>query len=572
MSTDTAPETPRVRVLLVDDDEDEFLRMRDLCQKVVDSPIELRWIDDYDAALAAMARDRPDVLLVDQRLGDRSGLELLRELADLDVPSILLTEEGARESDSQAMKAGAIDSLVKSELTVALLERAIRYACERKRIQSELKRAALTDALTGLASRTLLRDRLTGELARAQRNGTLCGLLFVDLDRFKHVNDTLGHDAGDALLREVAARLRTSARKVDTVARLGGDEFVILLSQLKEPGGARVVAQRVIDVLAKPVRIGPREVQISASVGLAVHPEDGADAETLLKNADIAMYAAKEAGRNGFQYFAPRMAERVARRVETESLLRGAAARREFALHFQPIVELSTGKLCSVEALLRWAPGGKMVSPAEFIPILEEIGMMHDVGDLVIDMACAELVRWRAAGLEVPMVSVNVSPTQLHRMDLVDRTLATIERHGLVPSDLELELTETALITEATAGELLGELAEAGIRLALDDFGTGYAGLSSLRDFPLSTMKIDRSFVREAASSPRKAALSRAMALMGRTLDLSVVAEGVETEEQLAFLRDIGVDAVQGFLVAKPAPASELATKLAGHVWLAPAP
>jgi diguanylate cyclase len=559
--TDNLP----IRILLVDDDEDEYVRMRALTRQI-DRGVTLEWTQDYDDARTRLMANTHDLALIDYSLGARTGLELLHELAEgvagaTTVPLIMLTGMGSDKLAMSALRAGAADFLEKSALTVSLLQRAIRYALERTKANNELRRLALYDNLTGLAGRALIHDRLGSEIARERRAAVGLAVLFVDLDRFKYVNDSLGHDAGDALLKDVARRISDCVRECDTIGRLGGDEFIVALPQSHDLTNAVMVANRLLEQLSKPYIINGHEVQISASIGVSSFPSHGDTPEALLKSADLAMYAAKSGGKRRVHVFAPELADVASRRLHLESTVRDAWRKQEFSLVYQPIYDLSSRRLRSVEALMRWfdSNGKPKLGPLEFLPVLDDLGI-SSVNTWVIDQACKQMAKWKTERVSVPCVSVNISPDHLGQERLVQQILETVNKYGMQPSELEVEVTETASM-HAHCGHVLRDLAAAGVRLSLDDFGTGFSGLSTLRDFPFGSIKIDRSFVSAMRISSREQALVKTMVLMGTTMDLEVVAEGIENEEELKLVAAMGAASGQGYHMARPCPADAIGGK-----------
>lgn len=428
-----------------------------------------------------------------------------------------------------------------------------------KRYQAELEFQANRDTLTGLANRSLLHDRLQQTCAYVERYGHSAWVLFINLDRFKFVNDTLGHKAGDRMLKEVADRLRVAVRDTDTVARLSADEFVLILSEQADEALSPAFVQRIMDAIARPVSIQAYEFVVNCSIGVAVCPGDGKDAETLLKHAGVAMYRAKEVGRNNFQFFAPSMNEHAMERLRIEGDLRNALERDEFVLHYQPQIDSKTGTVLGVEALLRWRhPALGMVPPVRFIGLAEETGLIVSIGDWVLRTACQQSVAWQRAGLGAIRVAVNLSPRQFYDRDLVGAVRAALDDTGIAPHLLELELTESMMMNDVEhAAGILRRLKALGVHLSIDDFGTGYSSLAYLKRFPIDVLKIDQSFVRDISVDPNDAAIVQSIISLAHSLRLKVVAEGVETEAELEFLRRHGCDFMQGYYFGRPVEAGE---------------
>jgi diguanylate cyclase (GGDEF)-like protein/PAS domain S-box-containing protein len=439
-----------------------------------------------------------------------------------------------------------------------------RDVSERKAAEELISYQAYHDTLTGLPNRLLFRDRLSQALAHAHRTGRTLGVVFLDLDHFKRINDTLGHSAGDRLLEGVARRLAACLREGDTVARVGGDEFTLLLEPLAQPEDAAKVAEKLLQALATPFELDGHRLHVQASIGISLYPDDGQDTETLLKNADNAMYRAKEAGRSNYQLFTRAMTVRAQERLNLEGALRQALERGEFELRYQPFVELKRRRVVGAEALLRWRVAGRgLVPPAEFIPVAEESGLIVPIGEWVLREACATLARLTrvAGGLRI---AVNLSPRQFQRQDLVRSVDRALAESGADPRLLELEITESlAMQNVAATVEVLSALRERGIRAAVDDFGTGHSSLSYLKRLPIDTVKIDRSFVAGVPGDPDDAAIVSAVVRMAHSLKLRVVAEGVENGRQLRFLARHGCEEVQGFLLGEAVPAAELLQELA---------
>ncbi|HWJ95149.1 MAG TPA: EAL domain-containing protein, partial [Telluria sp.] len=430
----------------------------------------------------------------------------------------------------------------------------------RKQAEEALVRMANHDALTGLPNRVLLQDRLAQAIVQAQRNGHEVSVMFIDLDRFKHVNDSLGHDAGDALIVEIARRLSGCLRESDTVARQGGDEFVVVLADLAGPGDAVNVAHKVLGSLFQPLELCGQEVFPTGSIGIAMYPRDGHDSQTLLKCADTAMYHAKASGGNSFAFFSADMGMQSFEHLQMEGALQRALLHGEFVLHYQPVLDAGNSGLAGVEALLRWQSRRQgLVMPAEFIPLAEETGLIMQIGEWVLASALAQLVAWRAQGLEPPRVYVNLSARQFHDHDLAAQVERLARAAGADPSWLGLEITESVLMENpAAAAQTMHRLAALGVHLAIDDFGTGYSSLASLRRFPINSLKIDRSFIGDIGADAADAEIVKAVIALAHSMKLKVVAEGVEQEGQLAFLRAHGCDQVQGYYFSRPRPAQEI--------------
>lgn len=427
-------------------------------------------------------------------------------------------------------------------------------------IQERLSHLAHYDTLTDLGNRVLLRNRLDAAIEQAQRNGHLVALLYLDLDRFKTINESLGHSIGDNLLKAVGQRLHDCIRKGDTIARLGGDEFTVLLPFVHDVGAPAHVARNLLEALRPPVAVDGHEVFISASIGITVYPDDGQSAETLLKNADLAMYRAKSTGGDSYEFFTEDMTLLTVKRLDMEHKLRYALERNEFSLHYQPRADIQSGKVCGLEALLRWQqPELGSLAPAEFIPVLEDTGLIIPVGEWIIQSVCAYAQSLRRAGFDALRFAINLSPRQFRDKSLVGSIRQSLQDSGLDHRYLELELTENLLIENIdTTIAMLNELHDLGIHISIDDFGTGYSSLAYLKRFPIDTVKIDRTFVRDVVTDVDDKAIVNAIIGMSRSLGFSVTAEGVETKEQLEFLRLQGCNELQGFFLSPPLNTEDL--------------
>jgi diguanylate cyclase len=434
-----------------------------------------------------------------------------------------------------------------------------RMAKSLKQANADLKHMVLHDTLTQLPNRLLLEDRIGQAIGESRRAGTRCALLFVDLDRFKVMNDSFGHFVGDELLRAVAGRLRAAMREEDTVSRLGGDEFVVLLRHVQDGADAAMVARKLVELVSAPLRLEGHELSVTPSVGIALFPDHGGTAQALITNADAAMYQVKKSGRNGFQLFTPEMSTFFPDRLALERDLRKALERRELELYYQPKVDVLNGGTTGMEALVRWRhPQRGLILPGDFIPLAEETGIIVPLGQWVLREACRQNKAWQALGLQPLRVAVNISAAQLRHDDLADQIALALRDTGLDAKYLEIEITESVVMQNASAAlATLDRLSQMGIHLAVDDFGTGYSSLSYLNRFPINTLKIDSSFIRDLSSDRNDAVIVRAIITLAHSLHLQVVAEGVEHDSQLGFLRSFGSDQYQGYLHSKPLPAAE---------------
>lgn len=689
-----------LKVLLIEDDEDDYILTSELLEEIKRTKYEITWISKYSNALTAALERDYDIGLVDYRLGEGDGITLIREVRKrgCQAPMILLTGQGDSDVDLAANQAGAVDYLVKGEIDSQLLERAIRYAVahakaakslaeselrfrsiiesatdaivltdslgeviswnrgaetifgyasseifgksistlftngysdihttnpqvnalaaagllhpgssaieirgiksdgtelpleisvsswqtsegtyysaimrdvtERRSLESQLTHQALHDPLTKLPNRVLFRDRVEHALVRAERSNRETAVMFLDLDNFKNVNDTLGHSAGDALLVCVADRLQACLRNGDTASRLGGDEFAILLEDTTKTQHGIIVADRILESLRRPININGRDVFVGASIGIAVSSELASNPATLLRNADVAMYMAKNHGKNQYAIFESEMHSALLRRSEIEADLRTALTCGEFEMRYQPIVDLDNDRVVAMEALVRWNhPRGMIIGPDEFIPIAEDANLMQNLGRWILEQSCAQCAYWNREfeHLRPLAVCVNLSGRQTLDDGLISAVRSALENSGLDPANLVLEITEGTMLrnTEATVSKL-SQLRDIGVRLAIDDFGTGYSALSYLHRFPIDLLKIDRSFVGKINTGREGAAMARAIISMSETLHLRTIAEGIEDPEQIVMLQGLGCEMGQGYLFAEPLVADDMTRFLSG--------
>ncbi len=549
-------------VLLVEDSLIDAQLIRRLLRRVSSAYYRVTHVCTLNDAVLSAEDLVPDVILADLNLPDSRGTQTVASLQTSypDIPLVIVSAWEDEAISLRSVKAGAQDYLVKGHIDGANLHRVIRYAIERKRTELELVRLAHFDQLTSLPNRTLLRERVDHALARAMRAGTGVATLILDMDRFKEINDMLGHEIGDKLLIEAARRIRACVRDQDTVARLGGDEFAVILEGVSEAKEVLPVIERIIASLNEVRAIDGHEVNSSTSVGIAMYPENGNDLSELLRAADMAMYQAKSTGRGRYQFFADAMQEEAQSRHALEWALRRAVEKKEFELVYQPQLGLRTGAVIGVEALLRWmSPTRGLLTPYHFIAGLEEFRLINEVGEWVLQTACEQIRKWHEMEFEPMRIAVNVSAQQFEDPMLIDKIRGALKETKLPPEFLELELTESCLMTDPVqASALLREIREVGVRIAIDDFGTGYSSLTYLHEFPLNALKIDKNFVQSVESNDRGGPISKMIIGLGQNLGLEVIAEGVETEGQLEYMREHGCDVAQGYLYARPESPEDL--------------
>jgi len=535
-------------------------------------------LDDEEAALnrEKLVAAREDTANLRER-----AIDLRENVADSREDAAYLREGTATSRERDVRSAETIQTesdnhIIKlqqanAHLVVATIE-AHKLAEQVEATKVQLAHLAHHDVLTGLPNRILLQDRHIQAMELACRQNRQLAVMFLDLDQFKHINDSLGHAVGDKLLQSVAQRLLDCVRHSDTISRQGGDEFVVLLPSIENPEGAALCAQKMLAALALPHLINQHELHISVSIGISIFPDDGQDAETQLKNADTAMFHAKASGRNNYKFFEQDMNNRAVQRQFVEAGLRGALERQEFVLHYQPKINLQSGVIVGVEALIRWQhPGQGLLPPAQFIAIAEDCGLILPIGRWVLREACLQARSWQQAGLPSIIVAVNVSALEFRAKDFLDNIRQVLKETGLEPSYLELELTESVLMQDAGSSDsILHALANLGVKLAIDDFGTGYSSLSYLRKFPINTLKIDQSFVSQICSNPDDAAIVSAVIKMGQSLKLRIISEGVESSKQASFLLAQRCDEGQGYYFGRPMVAEAFATLLQTGVTFIP--
>jgi len=524
-------------------------------------------------ALQVASREPPDLVLLDIRMPEIDGYEVCRRFKEDEalrgIPIIFISAATDTDVKVHAFTSGGVDFVskpfepeevlarVRTHLALRAVERELERRLRQK--EQEIVYMAYHDTLTGLPNRLLLLNRLEYAIDVATRANSQMAVLFLDIDRFKVINDSLGHDVGDRLLVTMSQRLHNTVRRSDIVARLGGDEFVLVLTDFDTAVYVAHVAEKLLSHLLETLSLDGHKVRVTASIGISIFPQDGTDARTLLRNADIAMYRAKEEGRNNFRFFDQTMNSRAVERLDMETSLRQAVENQEFVLHFQPKVVLGDGTVLGTEALIRWQhPKRGLVPPVEFIPLAEETGLIVPIGAWALRAACQQTQLWRQNGSPDLTVAVNLSARQFHQPDLPEQVARVLRETGLPPAALEIELTESTVMESAEkAIQALRHLRDIGVRIAVDDFGTGYSSLSYLKKLPINSLKIDRSFIADLVHDADDAAIVQTIIALGKVLRLEVVAEGVETEQQAAFLRKNGCPIGQGYFFARPLAAGD---------------
>ncbi|MFW6092492.1 MAG: putative bifunctional diguanylate cyclase/phosphodiesterase [Pseudomonadota bacterium] len=551
-----------MKLLLVEDDRADARFLRSCLARSRGEPPDLVHVECLNDALEALRAGEFDVVLLDLHLPDATGetcVQSIKQLAPT-TPIVVLSGEDSEDYAINILKEGVQDYLVKWDGEGKIILRAIRYAIERKRAEVRLNHMATYDALTQIPNRSYFVGYLEKAVSRAQRSGTMLGLVFLDLDRFKGVNDTLGHHFGDKLLIAASQRIEQSVRNGDVIARMGGDEFAVLLEGVDDVRAAETVARNLTIALSEPYLLDGHHVSATVSIGITIFPTDRGDPEALIKNADIAMYQAKNAGRNGFKFFTESMHREILHQHELAQDMRRALENDEFYLLYQPQYRLSDGVIAGSEALVRWQrPDGQRVLPGDFIEIAEEYGHIIELGRWVARAACLQSLDWQRRGWRPGQVGVNVSPRQILHATFCDDLERLVREVGIDPRNIELELTESCLVQDVrTAQYALSRLKDMGFALAIDDFGTGHSCLDYLRRFPIDTLKLDRSFVKDIGVNQHGPAICRAILSMAESLELDTVAEGIETPEQLDFLVEHGCRRGQGFYLSRPVRAEDV--------------
>ncbi|MDH5564648.1 MAG: EAL domain-containing protein [Nitrospirota bacterium] len=555
-----------IKLLLVEDNHQEALRINNMLKEGLQNQFTLEQRLSVSEALDLVQQHTFQAIILDLHLPEGQSFEAIPQFIQYcpGAPILILSGVEDEEQAIRAVKCGAQDYLIKGQTSSSTLCRAIRYAMERHRATQRITQLAHYDHLTGLANRGLFYERLNCAVARCNRNDMAMALMFLDLDHFKAINDTLGHECGDSLLKTVATRIKKCIREIDTGVRLGGDEFAVLLEQIISVEDVAAVAQRILQLLAQPIIVNHHQLQVTGSLGITIYPWDSANPQELLSHADAAMYRAKAQGGNNYQFYTAGMKTAGLDGSTLEVELTRALAKKEFLLHYQPQMNLRTKEIIGMEALLRWHhPYQGLIGPNHFIPQAEENGMIIPIGEWVLRAASKQAKYWEKQGFSTSQVAVNLSARQIHQGNLPALIQSILKRSNLDPENLKLELTETFLIheTEETL-QTLRELKAMGIHLYIDDFGAGYASLRYLKSFPVDGIKLDQSLIQHLPHNTNDAAIVQAIISLGKALGLQVIAEGVEKQEQADFLEEHGCDAMQGYWIAPPLPAHESAQHL----------
>ena len=556
-------------VLVVEDDWEDYLLVRTYLHRAVQSQFDLKHVVTLEEALQALVEQEFDIVLADYFLQGNTAMDLLKhlKLTGLDVPVVVLTGGDASDLDDTLMQLGASDFIPKDEVTTGLLERSIRHAIERKRSEQQISLLIKRDPLTGLGNRMIFEEHTELAIARAKRYKNQLAIAFLDLDRFKNVNDTLGHHVGDLLLTLIGSRIQAATRKSDVVARIGGDEFTLMLDNVSDIQSLDTVAEKILAEVMRPAQLDGKLLDVSASMGIAIYPDHGLTVSELMRKADMALYECKTRGAAHHLVFTDCLQARLQKEIRVENGLHRALNNNEFELHYQPVINMQDGSLLGVEALIRWClPDGTIVMPNDFIQEATRVGLTAELGEWVVEAACQQLRCWLDQGLTLSM-SVNISPHHLRYIGFDQMILDTVNKYQIPPSLLILELTEEVFVDSGVASfDTLNALRNVGIKIAIDDFGTGYSSLRYLKTLPIDRIKIDRCFVSEdnleALSDPL---ITQAIIYLCQGLGLDLVAEGVESEEQANCLQQQGCMTGQGFLYARPMTADALIEWMGSH-------
>ncbi|HEY5404029.1 MAG TPA: EAL domain-containing protein [Pyrinomonadaceae bacterium] len=570
------------KILVIDDEE----QIRNLLVAVLGNSYECQTASSAEEALTAIGSKTFDLVISDIDMGGMSGIELVPKLHSLSPDTVVLMISGNQDIESaiKALRVGAFDYITKPldlRHVEAAVERALHHrtllkekAHYKEQLEqlleertAEVDRLAYYDTITQLPNRTLFEDRLAQAVEIARSTDQTLGVLFISLDQFKKVNDTLGHKPGDSLLREFGQRLKSCISRTDTVARFGNDEFALLKTQIEGTKDVIETIGALVQMLKFSFDLDGQELFATSSVGVSLFPLDGEDGQTLLKNAGAALYKAKRSGGANYQFYTADIHELASRRLALETSLRRAIQNQEFLIHYQPRVSVDSLEITGVEALVRWQhPSLGLVSPAEFIPLAEDTGLIVPIGEWVLRQACIQNKSWQSKGFAPIQMAVNICARQFHDQDLAQTVIRILDETGLAPQHLDLELTESSIMQDLElAASVLSRLKAMGVNISIDDFGTGFSSLGSLKRLPIDALKIDRSFVNDATTDPDDAALVMAIITLAHNLRLKVIAEGVETEEQLRFLHLLRCDEIQGSLFSKPLPADGLESLLDSH-------
>ncbi len=544
-----------VRILFIDPEQGEYLLVAELLSHIRQVRYDLVWCHSLDNALTQLLSDEFDVALLDYYWGNESARDLLNNarVHACKTPIILMTDEVEAQVDIDAIRVGAADYLIKDQIAAPLLARTLRYAIERKSMEQHLARLAHYDSLTDIPNRILFRDRLEHAILLAERDATNFSLMFIDLNGFKQVNDNFGHDAGDEIIKVCAQRLNDCLRRSDLVARMGGDEFTLLLQNTENNRDVALIAEKVIHSISQSTMVKGHELVVGCSIGIAIYPQAGRDAETLLKHADMAMYRAKQDTESNYRFFTDSMNKDVRRQLRLESDLRIAIKKQQFILHYQPRVDVSTGKLTAVEALLRWNKVGVgLISASEFIAAAEETGVITSIGYWVIRQACLDLKRLQSALGYHLVMAINLSLKQFRDENLVQEITRIFRDYDIAPGDIEFEISETAFVEHVDSITVcMKPLAYLGINFLLDNFGSGHSSLLHLQRLPIESVKIDLHYLLELNRSLLDRRLVAATIGFAQQLGKQLVIEGVETKEQMEWLMDLGCHQMQGFLFSE---------------------